>query len=397
MDMAALRASPKLRALVLTGDFYPEQVGGQGIYAFEVACRAAELGVDVTVVCPETPERKAHRYPDGLRVIFLKLPSVDALTYTAYVTPLVQKLVRNADLVHVNELFGFTAPLLRGGRGLIVSSHNSYLDRMHAARGLKKLKYPPLLLLERLSYGSADRLIIGSEIERAPMRQLGVAEDRIVEIPYGVDVDGFFDDDGARRRRLREKLGVPADAVVALFVGRFVERKKPTVVARAFRELCARRPEFHGLLVGDGDEMADVRAIASGEPRLHLLGAVPYTDLSHYYAAADVFTLPSVGEGSISLVVLEAAAAGLPLVLTDDSCGQSKVFEAGQNGELVKLGDVDDLVRGLSMALENRARYGAHSRDLVVRHFSWDACARATVRLYEEVAALRPRPVPWAP
>jgi glycosyltransferase involved in cell wall biosynthesis len=117
-----------------------------------------------------------------------------------------------------------------------------------------------------------------------------------------------------------------------------------------------------------------------------LLGAVPFERLPEYYAAADVFTLPSVGEGSISLVVLEAAAAGLPLVLTSDSSGQSAVFEPGQNGETVVLDDAADLAAGLRRAFQQQSRYGERSRQLVAEHFSWDACARQTVACYEDAA-----------
>ena len=134
---------------------------------------------------------------------------------------------------------------------------------------------------------------------------------------------------------------------------------------------------------------AAVRAVVDSDPAIHLVGAVPFSELPQYYAAADVFTLPAVGEGSISLVVLEAAAAGLPLVLTEDSSGQSAVFEAGRNGELCELDDSTALASALERALERRAEYGARSKELVAQHFSWDACARLTIRAYEEAAALR--------
>jgi glycosyltransferase involved in cell wall biosynthesis len=381
-----VKSAAPLRVTVLTGDFYPDQVGGQGIYAYEVATRAAALGVDVSVVCLAAAARISHRYPDGLRVRFIRAGN-NVISYTAALERVRRDAIQNADVVHVNELYGFSASLLRSKkRGLVVSSHNSYLDRFHAARGLKKLIYPPLIALERLSYPRADRLIIGSEIERAPARSLGVDDNKIRLIPYGVDALRFSDPSGARRAATRARLGLPEGARVGLFVGRFVERKKPHVVARAFRELAAEDPNFQGLLVGDGPMMPAVREVIGNETRIRTLGAVPFSELHEYYAAADVFTLPSVGEGSISLVVLEAAAAGLPLVLTEDSCGQSAVFEAGKNGELVTLDDVRGLAQGLRAALARQQEFGSRSRTLVEAHFSWDACARQTVDCYREVA-----------
>jgi glycosyltransferase involved in cell wall biosynthesis len=300
-------------------------------------------------------------------------------------------LSADTDLFHVNELFGFSAAFARKDRGLVISSHNSYLDRMRAARGLRKLRYPPLVALERLTYPKADRVIIGSEIERAPVRQLGVHEARIVEIPYGVDLERFTDPERVRGNSVRDRLGIPRDAEVGLFVGRFVERKKPHVAAQAFAELAQERPQFHAIFVGDGTLLPAIRAASTGAAKLHFLGAVPFSELAPFYAAADVFALPSVGEGSISLAVLEAAAAGLPLVLTLDSAGQSRVFEPNQNGEIVRLDDAADLVRGLRQALQKRHAYAKRSRELVVEHFSWDACAKATIRCYEDALRTRSR------
>ncbi len=188
---------------------------------------------------------------------------------------------------------------------------------------------------------------------------------------------------------MRRELGISDGARVVLFVGRFVERKKPHVVVEALGLLRARVPNLHGVLVGDGDMMDEVRARVGSDPSIHLTGAVPFPSLHRYYAAADVFTLPSVGEGSISLVVLEAASAGLPLVLTHDSSGQSPVFEPGSNGELVELGDAESLAGGLERALERAASYGPRSRAIIQARFSWEATTAATLDHYQ--AAVRAR------
>ncbi|HEX3595978.1 MAG TPA: glycosyltransferase family 4 protein [Polyangiaceae bacterium] len=379
-----------LRVTMLSGDFYPDQIGGQGIYAFEIAARVAAAGHIITVVCPDAGGRARHDYPPGLTVRRLPKRAANPLIFSARATTERNALLSSTDVLHVNELFGFPLAVRTPGErhGIVISSHNAYLDRFHAAKGLKKLKYPPLIALERLSYPRADRVIIGSEIEREPVLRLGVEADRVVAIPYGVD-RARFSDDGTLRRDTRARLGIPRDAPVVLFVGRFVERKKAHVVASALRVLRERDPSVHGILVGDGETMDRVRAAAGADPAIHMVGSVAFSDLPAYYAAADAFTLPSVGEGSISLVVLEAAAAGLPLVLTADSCGGSLVFESGKNGELVLLDDARGLSSALRVALSQRVAYGRRSRDIVERHFSWDACARATVQVYLDARSAR--------
>jgi glycosyltransferase involved in cell wall biosynthesis len=385
-------ATTPLRVTMLTGDFSPEQIGGQGIYAYEVARRLAGFGHHVRVYCPRTPERAAFSYPAGLELRFLSSAARNPLVFSAEALALRREIVDGTDVLHVNELFGFplTWRLPSERHALLVSSHNGYQDRLIAARRfVSKLKYPPLIALEGLSYRFADHVFIGSEIERAPLRRLGIADRRIALVPYGVDTERFDGSNAELRAEVRRELGIPGDARVVLFVGRFVERKKPHVVAEALGLLRGRVPNLHGVLVGDGEYMDEVRARVGSASNIHLTGAVPFSSLHRYYAAADVFTLPSVGEGSISLVVLEAASAGLPLVLTDDSSGHSAVFEPGQNGELVLLGDPKSLAEGLERALERASVYGPRSRAIIRAAFSWEATAAATLAHYE--TALRSR------
>jgi glycosyltransferase involved in cell wall biosynthesis len=377
---------------MLTGDFYPQQIGGQGIYAFELTRKLAGLGATVKVFAPATSARREFAYANGVRVRWLGPATQNPLVFSAAATALRAEILDETDVLHVNELFGFPFAWRLPGQqqGMVVASHNAYLDRFHAARGiLAKLKYPPLVALEGATYRFADRVLIGSEIERAPLLRLGVAPERIILVPYGVDAARFEDPAGSRRAEVRRSLGISPNARVVLFVGRFVERKKPHVVVRALKLVRTRDPDVHGILVGDGELMPRVREAVGSDPGVHLVGAVSFSELPRYYAAADAFTLPSIGEGSISLVVLEAAAAGLPLVLTLDSSGQSPVFDPKKNGELVSVDDPESLADAILVALEHRDAYGAFSRGLVERHFSWETAAQSTILCYE--AALRAR------
>src|SRR5260221_4888552 len=148
-----------LRITFVTGDFYPDQVGGQGIYAFEIATRVARAGYAVTVVAPQTPGRSAYPYPPGLSTRFLGRGAPNPLLFTARAARWRRDIAQGADVVHVNELFGFVLAIPRQWRpyGLVTSSHNSYLDRFHAAQGIRKLRYPALIALESLTYPRADR------------------------------------------------------------------------------------------------------------------------------------------------------------------------------------------------------------------------------------------------
>jgi len=96
-----------------------------------------------------------------------------------------------------------------------------------------------------------------------------------------------------------------------LYVGRLVAKKNVAALVAALGEIDG---SWHALVVGDGPERPALSALAG---RLTHLADVPPAEMPDVYAAADLFVLPSVGEG-MPLAVLEALAAGWPVVLSDD-------------------------------------------------------------------------------
>ena len=130
-------------------------------------------------------------------------------------------------------------------------------------------------------------------------------------IPNGVDTAVFAPADDARRDQARRRLGIPAGIPVVLCAGRLVAKKNIGILAAALVNM---EIPWHALVVGDGPERGELARLAG---RLTHLADVPTAEMPGVYAAADVFALPSVGEG-MPLVVLEAMASGVPAVLSDD-------------------------------------------------------------------------------
>jgi glycosyltransferase involved in cell wall biosynthesis len=111
----------------------------------------------------------------------------------------------------------------------------------------------------------------------------------------------------------RARHGIPADALVAGFVGRVVRDKGLTELARAWQGLREEFPALHLLIVGPFEPQdplpAEVEAVLRGDPRIHLTGEV--WDVPPLYAAMDLVVLPRYREG-FGIVAIEAAALGLP-------------------------------------------------------------------------------------
>ena len=164
-------------------------------------------------------------------------------------------------------------------------------------------------VVTRPMMAAADRLAFISATVRDDL--LGTPPRRPSLLVFnGVDQSVFNGQSQATRDETRTRWGLPVDARLAVFVGRFVEKKG----LRVLRQLAQQRPDVHIALVGQGP--IDPREW--GLANVHLLGQQPQELIADLYRAADMLLLPSVGEG-YPLVVQEAMACGLPVICGDGS------------------------------------------------------------------------------
>jgi glycosyltransferase involved in cell wall biosynthesis len=236
------------------------------------------------------------------------------------------------------------------------------------------------LAAERWSFEKGRARVLGAvsrgvaaEIERAYPRA------RVVVTPNGVDLARFQPDSRARAE-LRQVRGLDDVHFVALFVGGDWHHKGLGIVLEAL----VTAPTTHLWVVGRGDE----GAFTAEAKRLGVAGRVtfmgPRSDIERYYQAADVFVLPSRYE-AFSLVSHEAAACGLPLLVTQVN-GVDELIGNGEAGRLIdRSGDaLGGALRELSSDREARRRMGRAARERASA-FTWDASAESVLNLYDEL------------
>ncbi len=249
---------------------------------------------------------------------------------------------------------------LRGGRGL-----RALYQRASGARFVAE---------ERFAYGSS-RLKRVIAVSRGTARELqeyyGVPEERIAVVPNGVDRAVFRPAaDAAVRAALRSRLNLPADTFLALFVGGDWERKG---VRDAITAIAGLR-DTRLVVLGRGDaalfEAHAQRVGAAGQ----VIFAPPSPTPQDYYAACDTFLFPSRYE-AFSLVTLEAAAAGLPIIAHSIN-GTEELIDSGTNGWLVPFGP-DALRERLLRLRDDAATRAAMSAAAVVTaaRYDWDRIA----------------------
>lgn len=232
-------------------------------------------------------------------------------------------------------------------------------------RAVKRLLYPLLFSLP-------DAFLPGGKRQAAYLRRYGVTDERIVPANMTVDVaiisrhvDGL---DAVRRAKIRQDLGLPAEATVFLYVGRMEPHKGLHELIEAFGCLAVdENAPVALLLVGEGSMRDVLGRVVAADPRIRWPGRLSGTALLDAYAAADVFVLASRFE-PWGLVVNEAMAANLPVIATDRVGCVDDLVVQGETGLVVPAESPDALAAAMASFLRDRPlrdKMSRHGRSLI--------------------------------
>lgn len=364
---------------------YPPYHGGMGNVAFAYTERLRARGENVHVFTPrfeapplDDPEY-VHRVPSPLSI------------GNAAVTPSLFKRLSGFDVVHLHyPFFGGAEPAivrkaLRHDQALVVTYH---MDT-HAS-GLKGFLFEahrralfPWLMAR------ADRILVSSMdyAKNCALTELNVPNALLVELPFGVDTERFHP--GAEPA-WRAKLNLGEDPTI-LFVGGLDS-------AHAFKgvhvllEALARLKDvpWKALIVGDGDLRVtyEENARALGlDGRVQFLGSVSNEDLPALYRVSQLHVLPSVSRGeAFGLVALEAAASGVPSVVSDLPGVRSVVLHK-ETGWRVPAGNAPALGDALRALLSDRGlreNLGLAARARALRDYAWDPLMDRLQQVYAQ-------------
>jgi glycosyltransferase involved in cell wall biosynthesis len=249
-------------------------------------------------------------------------------------------------------------------------------------------------LMARFTLGQARLITANSQELRDVALGLGADPDRFDLIVYGVDSEQLRADPDAGQA-LRERMGLQPDAFVVLAVGRMVPKKGFRYLIQALPALRERVPDAHVVMVGDGDERANLERMASAlevRAAVDFVGSVPKDEIVAYYSAADVLTMPSVTEpeDGLNVCVLDAMSCALPIVATTVA-GNPLVVREGTNGYLVPERRADLLAEALARLAADREgarRMGLAGRHRVETEFSWPYLAGRYLEHFRRISSL---------
>ena len=275
---------------------------------------------------------------------------------------------RRADVIHLHHphsLADVAYALRLSLAPLVVTQHSDY----------PSIKYR---LPSKYTLWRAEAIVVPSRAHIALSKELTGFEDKVHVIPFGID----------QRRWGVVPPPPPGNPPRALFIGRLEKYKGLDFLLRALEQV----PELRLDIVGTGPEMNRLRTLSRAlavDDRVKWWGEYPDEDLPRRMADADFLVLPSVTvEEMFGLVLLEAMAAGRPIITTQLPSGVREVNLPGVTGLEVPIRHVEalaDAMRTLAHDPELRQRMGEAGRGRVAERFTLDAMTDAHLELYKKV------------
>jgi phosphatidylinositol alpha-mannosyltransferase len=285
------------------------------------------------------------------------------------------------DVLHVHEPIAPSLSLLATmlARGPIVATFHTATTRSRSLEAARGVLQP---FLEKIR----GRIAVSAAARKVQVEHLG---GDAVEIPNGVAV--------ARYAYATPLPGYPRAGGTIGFIGRYDEpRKGMAVLLESLTMLAPERPDLRLLVAGRGDAEALLAELPAGlTGRVDLLGQVSEQDKARMLRSIDAYCAPNTGGESFGIILLEAMAAGTPIVASDLAAFRRVLDNGGTGvsaGVLFRTGDAASLAGALARVLDDAGLRAELSRagSKAVCSYDWPVVAQQVLRVYETVAAAEP-------
>lgn len=371
----------------LSTHFYPNHGGGIEIAAYRIARALADKGIIINWTasdCDSPP-------PEYKNINYFPLPNnnfIEKKFPFPYPFPgkkskkIIRELIAESDIIHLHDYIYaqniFSAKVaLEMNKPYIITQHignvayknplfNILLKTLNKRLGVKYLEK------------AAKVVFISRNVEeyfRGKSRNINAEF-----IPNPTDISQFKPIDREDIKYKRKMFGVPENALLVLFVGRFTEKKGLNVV----KAIAARMPGVFFLLVGKGS----INPATWGYGNVLTAGNFKIEDMPHLYNIADLFLLPSWGEG-FPLVIQEALACGLPVVTSKENSTAHEFLPE----HICAVDNPDPAsAENWALAIVNAMRGESEVRrsariNYIKQHFSIDSCADSYIKLFNSIKA----------
>ena len=355
--------------------------GGTAERTLQISREMSKRGIETTILTTDIGlTRENLGSITGVKIIALPC-LVGRLYFPKFSYSSIQQLVKDTDIIHlmchwtfINALVynlarKFNKPYVVCPAGALTIFGRSYF--------MKNL-YNAVIGNRIIS--NADGCIAIAKNEFAQFKQYGVNAEKITLIPNGINPDDFND---SAPIDFRKKYSL-SEAPFLLFIGRLNLMKGPGLLMRAFANVKDSLKDYHLVFAGsDGGMLPELKKMQqqfSLQDRVHFVGHLDKADKVAAYRATELLVIPSLKE-AMSLVVLEAAISGKPVLITDQ-CGFNDVADV--NGGLVVPATFEGIQAGLIEILKDKKKLqlmGQNFKVYVKNNFTW----KVTMDKYEQL------------
>ncbi len=377
--------------LIVANDSYI-CTGGIGNVVYNLLVQMSKRGHEVSIVTTADMGEATSVEKHGNITVVKYKPQLKVGASPIALNYIYSRFIQDLDLDIIHAHFGNPLAPIGGAlyakmrnRPLVITYHE---DLIGGYGGLLRRTVIWLLnafIVDRI-LSLADAVITPSEYYIEKSTHLNKIKHKVTSIPNGIILEDYRRKN--TKKESRDILNLPQEKDIVLFVGTLTPRKAPDVLIKAMSLVLDRCPDSQLLFVGDGYYRNDLEILAREcgiLEKITFMGFVDDDTKKLCYSASDIFVLPSRSEG-FGIVLLEASAYGLPLVVSDLEVFHSIVTD-GYNGFFTENENERDLASKLVVLLEDvdlRKQLGENASTRLQK-FSWDNVADSTLKLYTEV------------
>ncbi len=419
--------------IAITSDLYYPMTNGVAVFAHNLAKGLAQQGHEVLVICPSFNGRQHREKRDGVTTFYLRsirfpfypdqinevpagkeflgmsLPRL-AYRHGLWITvdpyPAMKKALNKfrPDVIHnqTAEMIAFAARRYAKKYDVpMVSTGHAYPDNITSQlKILKPIKKPldailrtyMASFLKHSEYATMPTEMAIDDLVPKKRKSFNVT---VEPLSNGVDLSKF----GPKKApaKIYRKYHLPKDKPIALYVGRVDPEKSLSNVVSAFATVLDKVPDARLVIVGDGTDrrrLVDLAQALGIKKEVIFPGRIMPPDVMEVYRTAQLFVTASETETQ-GIVLIEAAATGLPLVAVDAGAVR-ELCQNRKNGILCQPGDVNKLARAMINLFtdeELRKKYGEYSLEIAKQH-DLNRTLQRFVEIYEEAIILKGKKVP---
>ena len=393
-----------MRVSILTREYPPFIYGGAGVHVGQLVPQLLKFVDSVDVQCMGEPREGAtahsEAWPEGANAA-LRTVGADGSMAAA---------IPDVDVVHAHTWYAQFAGILASELQdipLVVTAHSLEPDRPWKVEQLGG-GYRVSSWVEKTAYENADAVIAVSAamIKNIQDAYPFVETERIHVVKNGIDPEEFKPD---HNTDVLEKLGVPLDAPLVVFVGRITRQKGLVHLVRAAQQfdenvtllLLAGAPDTPEIAAEFNDAFAELQEQRPGKV-FWVQEMLPRESVRQVNTAADIFACPSIYEplGIVNLeamacetAVVASAVGGIPEVVVDGETGLLVPYDPAQAKDEAYIANFEktfaDRVNELARDLDRAKAMGIAGRQRCIDEFSWEKIAQETVDVYKAAAEHR--------